>query len=339
MNDELKVIISAEISKFKEGIENAKKEVSGFSGAVDKVKSGVSNSLKAVGSVAKTAFVAAGAAVTTAVTSLTTFAVKSAQTADTIDKMSQKIGISRKAYQEWDYICGQSGVSVDVLKNGIKTLTTQMDSAANGSASAQQAFAALGLSWEDGTGQLKSQETMMEEAIAALAGMEDSTERARLAQELFGKAGQELAPIFNSGVDGIEALRESCHDLGLVMSDEAIDAGVKLGDTIDNVKKSFGAIVTKIGSEVMPIIQTVLDWILAHMPEIQSVFETVFGVLKQIVQVAIDIIKKLAEKFEEYLPTIKEVVSNCFDTIKNVFGDRVSFCNGCSKCLATKLKI
>ena len=27
------------------------------------------------------------------------------------------------------------------------------------------------------------------------------------------------------------------------------------------------------------------------------------------------------------------------DTIKNVFGDRVSFCNGCSKCLATKLKI
>ena len=28
-----------------------------------------------------------------------------------------------------------------------------------------------------------------------------------------------------------------------------------------------------------------------------------------------------------------------FEQAKNVFGDRVSFCNGCSKCLATKLKI
>ena len=27
------------------------------------------------------------------------------------------------------------------------------------------------------------------------------------------------------------------------------------------------------------------------------------------------------------------------DTIKNVFGERVTFCNGCSKCLASKLKI
>lgn len=319
MNEELKVIISAEISKLKEGMREANKQVSGFSSAVDKVKSGVSKGFEVVGNVAKTAFIATGAAVTTAVTSLTGFALKSAETADNIDKMSQKIGISRQAYQEWDYICGQSGVDVDVFKNGVKTLTSQMDAAAGGSNSAQEAFSALGLTWEDGSGKLKSQETMMEEAIAALASMEDGTERARLAQELFGKAGTELAPILNSGTEGIEALRDRCHELGLVMSDEAIAAGVKLGDTIDDVKKSFGAIVTQIGSKVMPIIQKLLEWVLDHMPEIQEVFEVVFGVLEDVVGVAIDVIGDLKDKFQEYFPKIKEIVKSCFDAIKKVW--------------------
>lgn len=316
MNEELKVIISAEISKLQSGLKEASNQVSGFSSTVEKVKSGVGKSFEAVGKVAKTAFVATGAAVTTAATTIVGFATKSAATADNIDKMSQKIGISRKAYQEWDYICGQSGVDVDVFKNGVKTLTTQMDSAAGGSKSAQEAFSALGLTWEDGSGKLKSQETMMEEAIAALSNMENGTERARLAQELFGKAGTELAPILNSGTEGIEALRDRCHELGLVMSDESVDAGVKLGDTIDDVKKSFGAIVTQIGSKVMPIIQKLLDWVMAHMPEIQEVFKTVFGVLEKVVNAAMEVIKELAAKFKEHMPAIKEIVKTCFEAIQ-----------------------
>jgi len=58
----------------------------------------------------------------------------------------------------------------------------------------------------------------------------------------------ELEPILNTGAQGIEELRQRCHDLGLVMSDETVNAGVKLGDTIDDVKGSFGAIVNNIGA-------------------------------------------------------------------------------------------
>ena len=99
-------------------------------------------------------------------------AVKTAGVTDNIDKMSQKIGISRQAYQELDFICSQSGTSVDSLKNGLKTLTTQMQSAADGSKSAKGYFDDLGLSWEDGNGNLKDQETMMWEAFSALQGMD-----------------------------------------------------------------------------------------------------------------------------------------------------------------------
>ena len=41
---------------------------------------------------------------------------------DEIDKMSQKLGISAEAYQEWDAVMQHSGSSIDGLKMGIKTL-------------------------------------------------------------------------------------------------------------------------------------------------------------------------------------------------------------------------
>ena len=270
MNENLKIIISAETQDLKKNIDGAKKEVKSFKEQVADAKKSVDGDIANMGKNIAAGFAGVVAGATAAVAGVYKFATGTAETADNIDKMSQKIGISRQAYQEWDYICSQCGVDVDVFKNGVKTLTTQMDAAAGGSETAQETFKALGLTWEDGNGKLKSQEQMMEEAITALAGMEDGTERARLAQELFGKAGLELAPVLNSGVDGVEELRARCHELGLVMSDETIDAGVKLGDTIADVKDTFGAITDRLGAEFMPIIQAMADKILEFMPQIEA---------------------------------------------------------------------
>lgn len=281
MNEALKIIISAEIDNLKKNIDGAKKEVKSFKEQVADAKKNVDADISNMGKTVATGMAGIVAGATAAVAGIYKLATGSAETADEIDKMSQKIGISRTAYQEWDYICSQCGVDVGVFKSGIKTLTTQMDAAANGTESAQQNFAALGLTWEDGNGKLKSQEQMMEEAITALASMEDGTERARIAQELFGKAGLELAPILNSGVDGVEELRARCHELGLVMSDETIDAGVKLGDTIADVKDTFGAITARLGAEFMPIIQAMADKILEFMPQIEAAIQTALGYVEK----------------------------------------------------------
>ena len=72
-----------------------------------------------------------------------------AEYGDNIDKMSQRLGLSYEGFQKWDYILGQSGVDIDSMQTGLKTLTNQLDDAKNGSADAQARFAALGLSLED----------------------------------------------------------------------------------------------------------------------------------------------------------------------------------------------
>lgn len=268
-----------------------------------------------------------GAAAAAGATALVGLANDAAGTADEIDKMSQKMGISKEGFQEWRYVMGQNGMDISSLNAGMKTLVNQMESAASGSKTASAYFEQLGISIYDETGKLKDQETMLNETIYALADVEDATLKSALATDLFGKAGTEMLPMLNSGSDGMKELTERSHELGLIMSDEAVGAGVLLGDTMDDVKQSFGAVVTKIGVEVMPIVQKLLEWVLNHMPEIQVVFKEVFTVIEDVVSVAMDMIKDLAPVSEYafklvgqlWNTTLKPVLINIAEFISNVF--------------------
>lgn len=213
-----------------------------------------------------------------------------AGTTDRIDKLSQKIGLSREAFQEWDFICSQSGTDVEKLQTGLKTLNGKMADAAKGTGQGAESFKKLGISVTDATGSLKSQEQVFEETVSALQKMPDGAEKARLATELFGKSGQELMPLLNGAAGSVEELKAKAHELGLVLNDEAIDSGVKFTDTIDQLKRSFGSVATKIGVSVMPVVQKFADWINASMPTIQAVLDGVFKGIEYFVTGTITVI-------------------------------------------------
>lgn len=222
---------------------------------------------------------AIGTAAVAAGTAIVGVATKAASAGDNIDKMSQKIGISREAYQELDFICSQSGTSVDTLQMGIKTLTNQMQSAADGTASAAEMFDKLGVSIYDSNGQLKDQETMMWEAMSALQGMENQTEKAALATDLFGRSGSELMPLLNGASGSIEEMKQKAHELGLVMSDEFVDDSVAFTDTMDQFKRSLTSAGTKIAAVFMPYLQKMVDGFVNAMPKVQEFASGIAGVL------------------------------------------------------------
>lgn len=265
-------------------------------------------------------FVTAASVVSTAIFGLATNA---AGTADEIDKMSQKIGISAEAYQEWSYVMGQNGMDVEKLSAGMKTLVSQMDSAASGTASAQENFDKLGISIYDASGKMKDQETILNEAMHALADMENGTEKARLATELFGKAGIDMMPMLNQGSEAMDELTNRAHDLGLIMSDDAVSAGVKLGDTIDDIKKSFSMIVTNLGAAVIPIFQQFADIIVENMPMIQETIGALAPIFAEAVSTFLPVISELAQSllpifvdlFNQLLPVIMQMAATVLPVI------------------------
>lgn len=271
------------------------------------------------GAAVVTGTAAAGAA-------LTGIASSAASQADEIDKMSAKIGMSKQAYQEWSYVLGQNGMDVNGLQMGMKTLVAQMDGAASGTEKSVEMFEKLGVSIYDSEGKMKSQEEMFKEVTMALAAMENGTEKAALANGLLGRSGSEMMPMLNNGAEGIVELTDRAHELGLIMGDDAVTAGVVLGDTLDDVKKSAGMVGTKIGVALFPILQKVLDLVLQFMPQVQSIFDNLAPVLIGLMDSLMPMLFSLAESvfpmiiglLEALLPSFTQITETLLPVLLQV---------------------
>lgn len=257
-------------------------------------------------------------------TALFGMANKAAASGDRVDKLSQKVGMSRKGFQEWDYILSQNGMSIESLQGGMKKLNNTIDDAIGGSKTAVNAFGRIGISVDDLKG--KSPEQVFEMTVKALQGMPDGAEKAALANELLGRSGSELMPLLNGSSKSVDELKAKAKELGIVLSDDSIDASVKFTDTLDSLKRSLGAVVTKVGVAVMPIMQKAADWVIANMLTIQMVMGTVFKYIGQFVSAAVDVFQTYFLPVLQFIfnwirdnwPQISNFIGTVFNLIKDI---------------------
>lgn len=203
--------------------------------------SGAATSLKKFGAI--------GAAVTAPLIGAFTGAVAAFTSAgDELAKMSQRTGLSVESLSELKYAADQSGTSLSALENSTKKMQVGLLDASNGTGTLLEALTPLGLNLAELRG-LKPEQQFL--ALArAIAGVEDPTQRAALAQKVFGRAGTELLPMLADGTAGLDALRERAHTLGLTMNTETANAAVKLGDNLADLKQQVFAIGVNIGAAV-----------------------------------------------------------------------------------------
>lgn len=295
----------------------------------DEKASGVASTLgKGVKTAAKWGAAIVGGA-SAAAGGLMKMAQSSASTADNVDKMSQKIGISRQAYQELDFICSQSGTSVDKLTGGMKSLRNAMISD-----SKVGFFKTLGVELKDANGHFRDSEALMWDTISALQGMTDQTKKEIIAQQLFGKAGTELLPLLNNQAGSIEEMKQKAHDLGLVMSDELVDSGVGLTDSLDQTKRAFSAIITQLGASFMPIVKQVSDKLQSALPYIQQMIAqlapivtdfleqllpALFKLGKTLFPIIMDAFKQLMPVFQELVMTLLPIIIDIINQLAPIF--------------------
>lgn len=311
----------------KQSGDNAEKGGSGWE-KLGKLASGAAKIT--VGAVAA---IGTGAAVTGK--ALYNMSTDAAASTDNIDKQSQRLGMSRQAFQEWDYILGQNGVSIDTMNTAMKSMTTSMASLAEEGSKGEETLGKLGVTVDDLNN--KSQEEIFEQAVVALQKMPEGYEKARLSQQLFGKQGQEMLPMLNQSKGSIEELKEKAHDLGMVMSDDSVSAGVKFTDSLDTLKRTMGGVKNNIAAEMLPGLSTLTDGftslisgqdgaadsikdgaksivksISGMIPKILSVIKTI---VSTIVEIAPDIISALVDAFLELLPQLIDLAIQLMQSV------------------------
>lgn len=278
---------------------------------VDKQAEGTGGKLgKLIGTAGKVGIgiatgVAAGAA------ALFKLADSASESLDAVQKGAQKLEMSYEEYQKLSYACDRSGMSIESFKKGMININNDLADFANGSEKASESYDKLGVSLANADGSMKSSEDVLNETLYALADMEDQTQRNVIAQEIFGKSYTEMIPLLNQGSEGIQQLMQNAEDLGLVMSDDAVEAGAKFKDQLNDLKASFSQVGVSIGAELMPFISGLMDLIMQAMPTIQSLIKFIVGLVQQILtalQPVVDFIKSHSTEISAVFTTLGSII-------------------------------
>lgn len=301
---ELFATLGLDTSNFDNALAGAEQSAGSFG-------SSIAGGLATAGRIGATAVAATTAAVVAGSAAFVSGVSNVAEYADNIDKMSQKLGMSAEAYQEWDFIMQHAGTSIESMQTSMKTLASAAESG-------NDAFEQLGLTQEQIAGM--SQEELFGATIEALQNVEDTTQRTYLAGQLLGRGATELGPLLNMSAEELEGMREQVHELGGVMSDEAVTAGAGFQDSLQNMQTALTGVKNNLLGEFLPSFSTVMDGLAAIFSGDQGGLETVRqGVedfaaqmnetLPTFITLAGDILGVLGDALIDNLPQLIEIGS------------------------------
>ncbi|MBE3133287.1 MAG: hypothetical protein IMZ55_07420 [Acidobacteria bacterium] len=182
-----------------------------------------------------------------------------ASTGDNLQEMSQRTGVSVEALQELGYAAKLSGSSTEDLEKSLRRMQSTIFDAGKGMATAEDALDALGLSAAQLVG--KSPEAQFALIADRLDGVQDSTTKAALAMDIFGRSGAGILPMIQGGAAGLSRYAAEARALGIVMSTEDADAAAKLADEMDKLWFSVKMTGVQIGAALAPALMEVAKWL------------------------------------------------------------------------------
>ena len=239
---------------------------------------------------------------------------------DNIDKMSQKMGMSAQAYQEWDAVMQHSGTSMEAMKSSMKTL-------ANAAESNSAAFEELGISQEELAS--LNQEQLFERTISALQGVEDTTQRTYLAGKTLGRGATELGALLNTSAEDTQRMRDRVHELGGVMSDEAVKDAAAYKDSLQDMQTAISGFGRGIVQEFLPSFTQVMDGVAEIfsgdagsgvgmiLDGIGGIGQKIVEAVPQVIEAGRQIVSGVIQGIAERLP---DILTNGMETIKQYAG-------------------
>ena len=250
----------------------------------DKKATSVAEGFSKAGSVAAGAAAAIGTAIIGTGTALVGMANDASEAADEIDKASIRMNVSTDSYQELAYAAGQCGVEMSTLEGAAKKL--------------------------EGT------DLNFDDAINQIMQLETAEERSAMAADLFGeKLAYTLSPLIEQSGDDFNGLRDRAHELGLVMSEEAVKTGVEYGDLSSDLQKSFGMLKTNLGSALFPVLNSVIKKLIEFMPTLQSLGEKLGPIASDFIE---KLIPPLAEMAADLMPLLMDAVASIIPLLADI---------------------
>ena len=240
-----------------------------------------------------------------------------AAAADDMQTLALKTGITTEELQKLQYAAGTVDVSVETVAGAMGKLTKTMSSAADGSGAAADAFAKLGVAVKNDDGTFRDRNEVFNEAIAALGGIADETERDATAMAIFGKSATELNPLILGGAEALQQLGDHAEQAGLILSGDALSALSNLNDRFDVLKQTLGLAAQNFLVQFAEPLTKAIDNVIGYVERLVQAFQS--GGFKGLANEAGTVATEIAQKFTEILPDIAEFATELITTLTEGF--------------------
>lgn len=297
----------------------ATKGMKEFGNTTEKTSGRLKGFLSNIGGMAKTAMLGFTGAIAGVGSAMVGVSAKALETTSMIEKFSATCNVSTDEFQKLDGVMKQMGWSMENAAGDFAMLSEKMyEASTTGEGEAYEMFQKLGVAVEDSSGKLRNTGDVFNDMIMGLQNMEDATERQAIASIMLGTTSEELAPLLSMTNEEFIKIKENVN----VIDEEQLNQAKEFKKSWDSLKQTFEMIVTEIGIALMPMFQSLADWVNEHMPQIQDVIEIVFGGVADGIGTLSDTINGLIEWFENLLANNKELSSGLkvvWENIKKMY--------------------
>lgn len=197
-------------------------------------------------------------------------AASAASTADDLLTMSNVTGFSVEELQKLQYASSFIDVSYETMTGSIQKLTKNM-------ASGSDAFEKLGVVIHNSDGSMRNAKDVWYDAIKALGGIQNETERDAVSMELFGKSAMDMAGIVDDGGEALISLGEDAESTGNILSGEAVESAVTFNDQIDELKAKASQAFLEAGASLAETLVPALEKLVEVVTQVLSWFGNLDG--------------------------------------------------------------
>ena len=235
-------------------LKKVQKNFAAFKKNVEKTSKNLSRLAKLTLAPFAAGLAAAGAALKSSVSSMVEYG-------SSVDDTSRSLGIAADSLQAFRYAADLGGSSAEEMDGAIAMLNKNIANAAAGKGKdLVKLMDAMGISMKKSDGSMKTAAELMPEIADAIARQKDSTQKAYIATQFFGRSGQNLIKTLSDGSKGLEEARKEAEKFGVIMSAEDVEAAAKFGDSMGRTRKAVQGVQNAIGRRLLPVLQPMLDY-------------------------------------------------------------------------------
>lgn len=190
--------------------------------------------------------------------------------ADSLGKMSQKIGMSVDDLYSLQAAGQLSDVALQEIEKSVLKLNKNLgEMSMGGGKDAQNALKNLGISSKDVNGHIKDSNTVLLEVADRFKDMPNGAAKSTIAMQLFGKSGADLVPLLNGGSEAIKEFNGHMDKTTTDAAERFNDSFTRIGISIDGAKSKLLTSMVPSIDMLSGRIENLSEWISGNSDEIE----------------------------------------------------------------------